>query len=126
MRGVSRVAVHGLQQCCFYRLQPQRVHFSGGCMSQLGRAGTPTPGASSGVYCGVALAGAAVSLERHPQFGGDGSVGELARRRAWGKLAAMRAKVLVISPPHNMSANTDAQVRSAAPRPVLGRRLPSR
>ena len=28
--------------------------------------------------------------------------------------------------PHNMSANSDAQVRQAAPRPLLGRRLPSR
>jgi hypothetical protein len=31
-----------------------------------------------------------------------------------------------VSTPHNMSANTDAQVRPAAQRPVLGRRLPLR
>jgi hypothetical protein len=29
-------------------------------------------------------------------------------------------------PPHNMSANADAQVNLAASRPVLGRRLPLR
>jgi len=59
------------------------------------------------------------------------NVGEKGARESWraGGLGANCGNTrtgLVMSSPHNMSVNADAQVRPAAPRPFLGRRLLSR
>jgi len=81
---------------------------------------------SSGGCFGVAALHSKRFAHRRPQFGGNQARGWVGAPVGFRQTAAMRAKVLEMSPPHNMSANTDAQGSLAAPRPFLGRRLPSR
>jgi hypothetical protein len=86
-----------------------------GASSSLGRVGWPAPRPGSGSHFAVAKSKSLRFAPTSPQFRGGQALGRVGEPSGLRQTAAMLAKVLEMSPPHNMSIDTDPQQQEAAP-----------
>jgi hypothetical protein len=114
VRGVSCVA--SIRLPFAHARIPSLVHghYSGWASSSLGRVGWPAPRPGSGRHFAVAKSKSLRSAPTSPQFRGGQALGRVGEPSGLRQTAAMLAKVLEMSPPHNMSIDADPQQQEAA------------